>query len=327
MKVIKPASLSVLTRCFEHQRSARMGVCVLAYVPLGPASEPTLLSEVSLWKQTAEALAGEGTLDATIPKVRAEFVVHGSGYAPGGRAVPQFAVRAEVGGLRKDLSVSGDRVWVGRRASKPQPLSQLRLDWSVAFGGSNYANNPLGKGAAEVEVDPVGHPGVEARPLPNVEDPKALVRAKDAQPEPASMIPIDVSWPQRASLAGTYDRRWLENHYPGFARDVDWGLHNVAPRDQQREDPWRPGERYRFTNLHPREPVIEGQIPDLRARAFVVRSHGAADPRIAYAERAKLARRAGHAPLEEVELRLQTLWFFPDVERLVLGWTGSLEIV
>ena len=33
MKVFKPTTLSLLTRCFEHERKFKLGVCVLASVP------------------------------------------------------------------------------------------------------------------------------------------------------------------------------------------------------------------------------------------------------------------------------------------------------
>ncbi|MEM6996043.1 MAG: pentapeptide repeat-containing protein, partial [Myxococcota bacterium] len=164
-------------------------------------------------------------------------------------------------------------------------------------------------------------------PLPNVEDPKALVRSKGDRPRPASLNPIDVAWPQRASLAGTHDETWLKTLYPGFARDIDWGFHNVAPRDQQRdEQQWRPGDSYRFTNLHPTEPVIASTLPRLDVRAFVVRCQTKGEARVAYRDRATLARKPGVGVLEEVDLRLQTLWFFPDAERLVMAWTGAVDV-
>lgn len=81
MKVIKPNKLSVLTRCFEHERQFGFGVSVLGFVPLDP--EPTLLSEVSLWTFAAERMGAEAVLEAGMPKARGEFLVHGSCFAPG----------------------------------------------------------------------------------------------------------------------------------------------------------------------------------------------------------------------------------------------------
>ena len=331
MKVFKPAQLGILTRSFEHERRFQLGVCALAFVPLGPdAGGPVLLPEPAMWKLVAEALGDEGTLDATIPKVRSEYLVHGSAHAKDGVAVARFAVRAEIGGLAKDLSITGDRMWAGARPTEPRPISQMRLSWTAAFGGDGDPRNPLGKGAAEIEVGGTpGQPGIKARPLPNIEDPRALVTRPADKPEPAGLGQVDISWPQRAALAGTYDQRWLQTLYPGFAANVDWGLHNVAPADQQRRGDWSPGEAYRFINLHPTRPVLEGTLPDLAARMFVVRSHRIGQPRPSALDHAKAARATpadDAPPLEEVKLRLQTLFFFPEHERAVLAWTGVVDV-
>ncbi|KIG12361.1 hypothetical protein DB30_01552 [Enhygromyxa salina] len=328
MKVIKPSKLGVLTRGFEHQRKFHMGVSVLAFVPLGSA--PSLLPEAAMWPFTGQRLGAEGALDAGIPKARGEFLINGSAYTPGAVPAPTCNVRAQVGPVAKTLRASGERVWLsGRQSSEPSAFTAMRLSWANAYGGPDYAKNPLGKGNGLSVLH-----GQEVQLLPNIEDPRALVQSARDTPEPAGFGPIDLSWPQRTSLAGTHDQHWLENLFPGFAADIDWSFFNLAPVDQQAEQFWTGGESYEFVNLHPSQPVLRGQLPRWHARVFVRRVTEGFGP--GAMARLKLAAKQDDAPpakpqiqdheLEEVPLRLQTLWFFPDAERAVLIWQGSLQV-
>lgn len=315
MKVVKPIKLSVITRCFEHGRRHYLGVSVLAFVPL--SGTPNLLGEIAMWKFVPERLALP-VLDEGIPKAQAEFLVDGSAWAPGGVAAPAVPIRARVGDVDKTLEVRGDRYWRGSTPTQAQPFTQLRLGWDRAYGGPAHDANPLGKGDAEVEIQ-----GVMIRPLPNVEYPRQLVDSPRARPQPASMLPIDISWPQRRRLAGTYDASWLDTLFPGLAADADWGIFNVASADQQRPSWWAPGERFRFDNMHPTKPVLEGELPRYLARAFINRR----------VRRPVLDERGQPTPEEqlserftEVPLALGTLWFFPDAEKAVMIFQGSARI-
>src|SRR5690606_38717953 len=118
------------------------------------------------------------------------------------------------------------------------------IDWAHAFGGKAHAENPFGKGVGEVEIE-----GVPIVPLPNVESFHEPITSPRDRPLPAGFGPLDISWPQRQRLAGTYDLHWLENLFPGFAKDVDWEIHNLAAPDQRRQGFWQGGERFRFDNL------------------------------------------------------------------------------
>lgn len=319
MKVIKPGKLGVLTRCYERERQFHMGISVLAFVPLGfDELGPVLLSEIDMWKFSAKALAG-GALDVAIPKARSEFLVVGKAYAPGGAPRPMFSARAQVGAVKKHADIFGDRNWRDLGTTKPLPITEMPLDWAHAYGGPDFARNPLGKGHAELKT-----PAGPVWPLPNIESTQQRLGSPRERPEPVGFGPVDITWPQRSALAGTYDQDWIENLFPGFARDIDWGLHNVAQRDQQRVGAWVGGEPYRFENMHPSR-VVAGVLPRIRARAFLSRSHVGGQPRPSFAAVQKAARQPP-ARLEEVELALQTLWFFPDAERAVLIWHGSTRV-
>ena len=315
MKVVKPGKLSVVTRCFEHNRRYYLGVSVMAFVPM--TGEPNLLGEIAMWKFVPDRLALP-VLDEGTPKARAEFLVDGSAYAPQGVAVPGVPIRARVGSVEKTLEVRGDRYWRGNTATEARPFAHMRLGWDRAYGGPEYAQNPLGKGDAEVEIE-----GVMIRPLPNVEYSRQLVDSPRARPEPACMLPIDVSWPQRSRLAGTYDGEWLETLFPGLAADADWGLFNLAAADQQRPEWWSPRERFRFDNMHPTKPVLEGELPGYVARAFIKRRvrRALVDERGEPTGEEQVSER-----FTEIPLVLGTLWFFPDAEQAVVIFQGSARI-
>lgn len=312
MKVVKPSKLSVLTRSFEHDRRFQLGVSVLAFVPLTPEPAAPLLSEVALWKFVVERMGQQAMLEAGVPKSRGEFLVHGSCFSPGGVPRPMVPVRAQVGPLDKALIVHGDRYWKpGRSPSEPQRFSELPLDWSRAFGGPKWKRNPLGRGHGESD-----YMGQRVQLLPNVELSHALVELPSDKPDPAGLGALDIAWPQRRELAGTYDDRWLKTLFPGMAPDIDWRFFNLAQPDQQIEGFWDGEEDYRFDNMHPQRPRMEGQLPGLVARAFVTRRE-AGEPRVPVDPTAQ------ELKLEEVELSLRTLWFFPDAERAVLIYQGS----
>jgi len=300
MRVVKPQQLSLLHRPFDYRGKHWLGVATIAAVPLGEHVE--LIPEVELWQQVLPLIDQGQSLDYGIPKRGGEFLVSGQACAPDGETVPSMRVRVEVGSRSKELWVFGDRYFDGNAISLPDPFSTMPLDWSRAFGGPAYKSNPLGKGLG---------PSANARGdkrhwLPNVEHPDDLLRLKSQRPMPAGFGPLDITWPQRLSLAGTYDDRWLKTRFPGFADDVQWGYFNLSARDQWLEKSFQGGEDYRLVGFDPQQRVIEGAIPKLTARTL-------------------FRRRAAEA-LEEVRCHLTTLWFFPEIDRLVLIYHASIEI-
>jgi uncharacterized protein YjbI with pentapeptide repeats len=323
VKVIKPTKLGVLARSFEHERRFHLGVSVFAFVPLVTEGRAPLLSEVAMWKLVAERMGQQAMLDAGVPKSRGEYLVHGTCYSPGGIPRAMVPVRARVGTLEKALAVHGDRFWKpGRAISEEQRFTTMPLDWTRAFGGPRFKRNPLGRGHGESD-----YMGQRVQLLPNIESPQAPVASPGDKPEPAGFGPLDPAWPQRRELAGTYDEQWLRTLFPGMAADVDWRFFNLAAPDQQREGFWEGDEDWRFENMHPTRQRLEGTLPGLVARAFVARR--------AEAEAAQAASEGSQGPvetvetvetvqLEEVELALRTLWFFPDAERAVLVYQGSV---
>jgi uncharacterized protein YjbI with pentapeptide repeats len=340
VKVIKPGKLGVLTRGFEHNRQFYMGVSVLAFIPIGEA--PSLIAEAAMWPFTGERLGASGALDVGIPKSRGEYLIDGSAFAPNKTPAPFVDVRATVGGSSKLARANGERIWLSTRdSSEPTPFTTMKLSWANAFGGAEFPKNPLGKGHALAEFH-----GQQVQLLPNIENPRAPIGSNRDKPDPVGFGPIDLSWPQRQRFVGTHDQHWLDNLFPGFARDIDWSFFSIAAPDQQIDGFWQGGESYEFVNMHPTQAVLRGQLPRWHARVFVRRT-SVVGPGVAARgkiEKAKIERVTGPLPigelpkmpsgpviedrdLEEVPLRLATLWFFPDAARAVLIWQGSLRVL
>jgi uncharacterized protein YjbI with pentapeptide repeats len=297
VKIIKPQTLSLLTRPFEFRREFWLGISVIAFLPIGEM--PVLLPETALWPFLAEELPPEQPLDAAIPKMLPEFLAVAHAFAPGGVAAPQVATGIQLGPLIKTLDVFGDRQHDGQQVSEAVPFTRMPIDWARAYGGATVADNPLGKGAA-----PLDGPRRRLFPVPNILDLK-LERA--ALRTPVGYGPVDQMWPARLQRAGTHDDAWLQQDFPGFARDIDWRFFNTAPPDQWFPQPLRGDEAYAFKNLHPEQPLLHGRLPGLAPRLFLVRK-GVAEG------------------FEEIRLTLSTIWCFPHRERLVLVHHGRARL-
>jgi uncharacterized protein YjbI with pentapeptide repeats len=303
MKTIKSPRLSVLTRIVEHERRPRLVIGVTAAFRLG--AEKHLVPDIEMWPQAIAALEAEnGILDEATPKVRAELLVNGSCYPPGGTPQSVSFVRVKVGSVDKRLAVIGDRRWKLGVPTEPQPFDKMPVDWTRAFGGEGFDRNPKGRGFAPVETD-----GGKVHALPNVEDPKKLIESPSDTPEPAGFGGLDITLPQRKAKFGTYDKDWLETRAYGFAADMDPTLFNLAQPDQWLDGWFRGDETYLIENMHPSRARIEGQLPPLAVRVFVTRK----EP-------------DGQEVFKEVATRIDTLRLFPEHLLGVLIYRGVVDV-
>lgn len=305
MKIIKPLRLSVLNRPFRLQGKNYLGVSVMALLDMG--ATPQLRPEVELWQlAAAELQTSGGVIDVAIPKVRAEFLATGNAYTHHQKEKNSCAVRINVGNLSKTLLAFGDRIWSGSHPTPPRNFESMRLDWSRAFGGTGYEENPHGIGAAEEQ-----HKEGVYRRLPNIESQHLRMTSPRQQPEPASFGPLDMTWPRRFKRMGkAYDANWLKNDFPGLARDADWRVFNAASPDQwwPEQDELPPEAEWHIWNMHPEKPLQSGRLPPWRARCFINRQRG------------------DETLFEEIALRATTVWFFPHLEQMMLIWQGSCRI-
>ncbi|WP_182867483.1 DUF2169 family type VI secretion system accessory protein [Rhodopirellula sp. JC639] len=199
-------------------------------------------------------------VDFVPTKPKAEVLLNGSAYAPGGIPAERVTVALTLGGLSKQFDVVGNRTWQpGLRSAKPsppEPFTSLPITYDVAFGGLDdtddpsrhqaYRDNPIGVG---FHARP-RHPSVQDRPLPNTEESSHPVVDPKGNYRPMSFGPIGRSWPPRIGFAGTYDEAWQENQFPFLPTDFDERYYQSAPEDQQL-DRLTGNEMVELTNLTP----------------------------------------------------------------------------
>ena len=306
MKIIKPQRLGLLTHTFENDGRSYFVITAMAYCAFGEEDRP--LHEAAMWTMIPEEAGPQTVFDAGMTKQRAEVLVAGKAMALGGKPVPARSVRLRAlrGGralVDKELYVVGDRRWELNGPSAPEPFVQMPVAWERAFGGSDFPDNPLGKGFAPVDVD-----GKKMHFLPNVEDPKRLVMKKGDRPAPVGFGPVDQTWPARMRKAGTYDDEWLKTRFPGLAADIDWTFFNAAPEDQQIQGYFTGEETFEVHGMNAAENVVSTRLPRLRPRLFI------------------LQRKNGVEVFREAAARIDTIWLFPNVKRAVTLFRGMLEI-
>ncbi|MDC0678906.1 DUF2169 domain-containing protein [Sorangium atrum] len=295
MKIVKPMRLGVVPRVFMHQRTPHL--VVTTFVGFSYDRPARLLYEPTVWKIAMEELGEDGLLDEFNPKTRGELLVTGRCYPPGRAARPASSVRVQLGPINKSLYVIGDRTWGMLGMSDPTPFTEMPVTWRNAFGGKDFARNPLGK----------GH-GDKSAALPNIESPKHLIHARSDCPTPAGLDGYDLTWPQRFSKIGTYDAAWRDECFPGFARDLDPTLFNMAPEDQQIDGFFRGDETFVVENMHPDKPRIEGSLPGVVSRCFVC------------------LKTSDGVEIHEPAMKLDTVRLFPHRERGVVLFRGGIEI-
>lgn len=298
MRIIKPLRLGLLTRPYQYQRRHQVGVAVFALATMDRS--PVLLPEADLWKLASEMLDEDEAVDLGIPKPCAEFLASGKAYSHDAASPGRCAVLVQVGDKEKSLLVTGQRAWIDGRTTEPQTVDGVPVNWRHAYGGSDFDENPVGLGASADAQGVRFAPQVEAFD-DRMTHPRSACR-------PVSFGPVSPVRPRRFNLAGKYDPGYIENAFPGLPDTMDPHFFNAASPDQwfvgQPELP--KGAPYRIGNMHPVHAVLEGELPRWRARAFVQRQDS--------------------DELEEVALRHTTVWFFPDRERMLLVFHGSVPV-
>ncbi|GAB3376479.1 DUF2169 family type VI secretion system accessory protein [Azotobacter armeniacus] len=305
MEIIKPLRLGVLQRPYRWQQRHRLSLSVVALATLD--KPPVLLPEQELWALLDEALDEDDLFDLTMPKPSAEFLVTGYAYTHHSADKTVCAVQARVDNRQKRLMVFGDRYWVEGRATPPAEFDAMPLGRRQAYGGPDYAQNPIGIGHAPERINELN-----VQRLPNIEHALQQLLSPSQQPDmPAGFGMLDITAPSHMAKLGQYDQQWLERDCPGFPESFDWHYFNVAPQDQQWLDRDRIpcGVDYEFLNMHPELASLAGRLPDGLARCFVTRHLPGEEPRF-----------------EEVPLRFTTAWFFPHAQCAALIHHGDLAV-
>ncbi len=308
MKIYKERRHALFNRPVQIAGVDYLSIGVMLYFDLTAPDD--LHTEQELWKELVALMGTDLVLDQGWPKPHGEVLCAGAAVAPGGRATPAAKVRLRCGPVDKTLHVFGDRVWEQGpdglpRMSEAKPFTRMPLDWKHAFGGPDFKDNPLGKGIA-----PVMRPdGRAVTPLPNVEG-EPLLGAPTDRPAPASFGPVDMMWPARAKKNGTYDDAWLKQRWPAMPDDMNYEFFCMAPEDQYLSGHFDGHEVIEVEGMHKDMPVIASRLPHRRVRAFVTRRDKEQPEDIT------------KAVFEEVGLKPETLWLFPEILRGVILWRG-----
>jgi uncharacterized protein YjbI with pentapeptide repeats len=293
MKRIAPFQIDIRDSIFEHGRVQYCSISATLCTHL-------LTGEVQLpftyFEQIAEYQQEGINLDLGMPKPQGEFLVTGSFHAPGGAQITKSEVSITVGACQKKLLVFGKRQWQDGFASPPDFLTPVSLGYSSAYGGKQYAQNPIGMGCND---------GV----LPLLEHPDQRITRASQQPPPAAMGVIGLDWPQRNRFLGTYDSRYMQRSFPGHPADFDWHHFLAGAEDQRIKEFWQGNESFSLINMHPEYQLIEGRLPGLKPRCFLTHSLRSTD-----------------SVFGELPLQLDTLWFFPEKLLVLQIWRAVLEV-
>lgn len=220
-------------------------------------------------------------------KPRAEVLVKGTCHPPKSGA-RECAVMVKVGAWSKSLRVTGRAIW----GAQPNELKTMPLDWEHAYGGFNYPRNPVGRGFETDEMPAVSH----ARDVLRRGDPLT----------PASFLPVNPRWPDRAAKRGTeYGPSYVATRAPFYPADFDWTYFLEALPDQWIEGYLEGDDEVVFHNLHPRTAILATKLPAVRVRAFA---------------------RDNTGKLREAPMFLDTLFADLDNARVELTWRGLLEV-
>lgn len=253
--------------------------------------------------------------EVAFTKLATDVVLVGHAYPsrPGARHTD---VALQVGPIKKSVRVFGDRRWISsmgfEKISDPAPFEHIPLQWERAFGGWDRTTsdpdahrvekrNPVGVGFRD-KVLGVRMDGI---PLPNLEDPRVLIRNPADRPAPAGFGFIGPHWEPRVQHAGTYDEAWQEARMPLLPKDFDRRFFNAAPPDQITPRYLTGDEPVAIANASP-EPLLSFRLP------------GEPPPRLTVVYR----RRAD----EPLQAQLDTVILDTDTMQVLLLWRAHTLI-
>ena len=286
-----------------------------------PASEPIPVAYGDEPRSAGNGAPPRWESDVVPFKPRGDIVLTGKAHAPGEKPSQFVDVTLRVGSLIKSLRVFGDRKWVcdGKKLTSnptpPIPFQTMDLVPEKAFGGmdrrtgATCAENPAGRGYFDQEIveDP------EMAFLPNLEDPKNLIRHWKDHPRPVGLGPVGKGCSPRLGYLGTYDEKWEKERAPGSPVDFRPDFHNAAQPDLQVPGYLKGDEEVELVNL-----TYDGRLlfrmPGVLPAVTVTR--------------ADIEKQGWDAPrtTENVEMRLDTLCLIPDERRFFQVWRGSLPV-
>ncbi|MDB2646862.1 DUF2169 domain-containing protein [Pseudomonadales bacterium] len=299
MKIIKPMKMGLLHRTYTIAETHQFVIKPIFFFDL--FATENVLPDPEAWRRVMSALPATQPFDEVMPKPVKEVLLVGEAFSEGGKAVTELEVELSIGQLQKQLQVSGDRIWQKRfmrsRATAPAPFKSKPISWDRAFGFKDLPENPIGQGSLTQ-----GAFGETQIALPNIEYLDQRLNSPRQKVAPAGYGPIDSQWAPRTVSNELYDQEYVDRTFPALPDNLDFARFNMAPIDQRIELSGR--EKFTLLNLHPDYPSIEGTLPALIPRAFVNIDKS----------------------FDEIELKLETVWFLPSVGLGALVFCGQREV-
>ncbi len=266
----------------------------------------------------------------------ADVVLVGRAHAPGGQPVTKLDTTIRVGRLQKTIRVFGDRKW--RFPSKltlipvistPEPFVTMDVVYERAFGGidesaGEYCEANLnGKGF----IGEKSKKSINGKPLPNLEDPRNLIRSWKSRPKPVGYGFYGRGWMPRLRFAGTYDETYQKERAPAFPHDFDYSFFNSAHPDLQFRGYLRGDERVELRNLSS-EPTLRFRLPGRHPKILVSRWVLPPDKWVEQEAGERRDVDLGEAPTTEqpVEAVLDTLVFVPDKDMFYEVFRGVCSL-
>ena len=208
-----------------------------------------------------------------LPKPGADVILNGHAYAPNGQSTGVIDTRLSIGDASKTVRVFGDRLWLHGGQSAPTPFEKMPLIYENAFGGLHHyqPEKPLGADSAVAfSMNPLGKGfngkrntnEMIGRALPNLEDPRFLIRSPQDHPNPMSYGAISSTWVPRKNYAGTYDKNWSKTRAPFLPLDFDerFFLNGSTALSFERRT-FAGGEPVRLINLAAEHADMQFELP------------------------------------------------------------------
>ncbi|WP_174769898.1 DUF2169 family type VI secretion system accessory protein [Paraburkholderia hayleyella] len=312
MKIHKPAETLILLK-----HGARFGKPCLT-VTLGYMAhvDGTLLTEQAAWGALLAQFKSQ-PFDSGEKKARGVFAVAGEARAPEGHQVLAMTVSARCAGREKTLHVYGERYWrhglsaalPGWIPGEPKPFATMPLDFAHAYGGPLWRDNPHGLGHRAEGAD-------WARvALPNLELPGSPCLSPADRPLAATYLPLPSDAPARAQWLGALDERWRKTRFPDYPDDTDPRFFDAVAEDQCLDRYFTGDEPFEVMGMHALWPTVGGRLPGLRPRLLW---------REARLDENGIRREDG--PVMESPLDLDTVWLFPNDERVLVLYRTTWRV-
>lgn len=236
-------------------------------------------------------------------KPKADIMLVGHAFAPGGIPTRALTARILIGEIDKSIEVwcdRGFRIADGQLLEGPR-FSKMPLRWERTAGGPG-TSNPVGM-RFDAPPDKYGMVAV-----PNLQPLGMYVSKRSDTFAPVGYGPIAADWPSRMTKLGRLGagffargRGWESRPLP---EGVDYAYFQAAPTDQQTGE-LRAAERLVLENLHPEHARLVTNLPGIKPRVIAERGNGAR---------------------EEMGLMTDTLWIDTDRGLCTLVWRGRISL-